>query len=531
MKINKIKLKNFKFHHDLKFDIRKQNCLIYGENGTGKSSIYEALYSNFYYYKNSDIVNGIFDIVSRFQHRDYPENMEVNISFDNQINLNRENYEITNLEILENQTIYFANERLLREITEKDFYNVLQNILQKHFPSLNDLDRIYANWIRKLNRPHNKQTLPEISLERIELDKQFKIQFLEYIPLDMINNILINHFDEKFEIEFKFEEPDLGTKKKVLEYPKISIAVKNINDRGDFQNHFNESKLKLIGIAIYFALAKKYETKESELKLLVLDDFLTSLDMANRKLIVQYILDDFGEYQKIILTHNIQFYNLIIRLLKLRKKDDKKEELTDWDIKRLFLSNISDNPISEIKSEKSFLEQAKDRLMAGDLPSSGNLLRKEFERIVHEFEILLELGKVEDMSNILNVLKEPKLYYPAPHKTIISFITTLEKFINLERSDGTPLSSDDKLSKIEKEIEKLKASKIDLSREETLEDGVQHSLLLSLQKTNFYNGIILNPLSHDDEEKEIYRKECLNIIELLSSLDKGLNKLKGNSYT
>ena len=102
------------------------------------------------------------------------------------------------------------------------------------------------------------------------------------------------------------------------------------NDKDDFKNHFNEAKLKLISIAIYFALAKKYET-DSELKLLVLDDFLTSLDMANRKLIMQYILENFEEYQKIILTHNLQFSNLIIELLKMR--DEEKE----WDIKIYFL--------------------------------------------------------------------------------------------------------------------------------------------------------------------------------------------------
>jgi DNA repair exonuclease SbcCD ATPase subunit len=50
MKIKKIIIENFKFHHHLEFEIRNNNnCLIYGENGSGKSSIYEALYSNFYY--------------------------------------------------------------------------------------------------------------------------------------------------------------------------------------------------------------------------------------------------------------------------------------------------------------------------------------------------------------------------------------------------------------------------------------------------------------------------------------------------
>jgi DNA repair exonuclease SbcCD ATPase subunit len=48
MKIKNITIKNYKFHHNLNFKITKENCLIYGENGTGKSSIYEAIKSNFY---------------------------------------------------------------------------------------------------------------------------------------------------------------------------------------------------------------------------------------------------------------------------------------------------------------------------------------------------------------------------------------------------------------------------------------------------------------------------------------------------
>lgn len=62
--------------------------------------------------------------------------------------------------------------------------------------------------------------------------------------------------------------------------PLINFKIMNIDDRGDFKNHFNEAKLKLISIAVYFALIKKYQS-QNELKLLVLDDFLTSLDMAN----------------------------------------------------------------------------------------------------------------------------------------------------------------------------------------------------------------------------------------------------------
>ncbi len=317
MKINKIELKNFKFHHALDFEIKEQNCLIYGENGTGKSSIYEALYSNFYFFKNNKIATNQIDIREKFIHRDYrtEEELEVNVLFDDKSELNRTENEIRNQELLDNKVIYFANERLLREITENNFYSVLKDILTEHFSKLNELPS-YSILKNKLRRLQTEVT-QEIIQERIDLDTELKNAFYDYIPLKSINDILKDSFDEKFEIDFEFIDSSIEDKK--LTYPSIFIGVKGIDDRGDFQNHFNEAKLKLIGIAIYFALAKKYETN-SELKLLVLDDFLTSLDMANRKLIVQYILENFEKYQKIILTHNIQFYNLIIRLLKLRKK-------------------------------------------------------------------------------------------------------------------------------------------------------------------------------------------------------------------
>ena len=45
-KISKLRLKNFKFFYgDVELDFDRQNILFYGENGSGKSSIYWALYT------------------------------------------------------------------------------------------------------------------------------------------------------------------------------------------------------------------------------------------------------------------------------------------------------------------------------------------------------------------------------------------------------------------------------------------------------------------------------------------------------
>ena len=47
-KINSIKIENFKFfHRPFKMDIEGKNLLLYGENGSGKSSLYWAIYTLF----------------------------------------------------------------------------------------------------------------------------------------------------------------------------------------------------------------------------------------------------------------------------------------------------------------------------------------------------------------------------------------------------------------------------------------------------------------------------------------------------
>ena len=176
MKINKVELKNFKFHHFLDFEIRQQNCLIYGENGTGKSSIYEALYSNFYFYKNSKIAGEQIDIREKFRHRNFvAQDLEVNITIDNGNSLNRNDNDLTNKELLENKTIYFANERVLREITENNFYFIINNVLIEHFPKLEEL-MFHSDLENKLKRL--KTDVPTAiykeRIERIKKENEYK---------------------------------------------------------------------------------------------------------------------------------------------------------------------------------------------------------------------------------------------------------------------------------------------------------------------------------------------------------------------
>jgi len=66
-KINKLTLENFKFFNGIEeFKFEGKNILMYGENGSGKSSIYWALYTFFQSsLKNDDSIKKYFDTTDK----------------------------------------------------------------------------------------------------------------------------------------------------------------------------------------------------------------------------------------------------------------------------------------------------------------------------------------------------------------------------------------------------------------------------------------------------------------------------------
>jgi energy-coupling factor transporter ATP-binding protein EcfA2 len=470
MKLSKLNLINFKFHHNLEINFNEKSTLIYGENGVGKSSIYEALRVNLH---PLSISRGT-DINEYYKHRDYSENMQVDVLFDKSSSLKviRKQNNLT-----DNLSYYsvFANEKKFHQLLEKDFYLYLEDVLKLDFPYLAPLVDIYRALEIDISRNMTDSNKSNYIDKRINADNDFIAQFQEKIDEDEINDIIQNHFKEDFKIKFNFKSSLIIDLR--LKYPAVSISIAGVDDRGNFQEHFNEAKQKLISIAIYFSLAKKQENYldeiKNETKILILDDFLTSLDMSNRKLIVQYILTIFNDYQIIILTHNIQFNNLILNLLKSREED------SNWLFKNLF-SRIINNQNNSIIYDRgtSYLETAENYLNDNHLQECGNFLRKEFERIIEELRHIHEIGSKEKLHHIIDGLLKRNI------DNTYRYSKTIKENINNM-----------------KEI---------------------------LQKTKFYQDTILHSASHDDISNEIYEKDCKGAIETLTLLNKYIKNIKGN---
>lgn len=134
------------------------------------------------------------------------------------------------------------------------------------------------------------------------------------------------------------------------------------------QSFLNEAKLTQLALSVRFA-ASLVNLHESDLKLLVLDDLLVSLDMSNRMQVVDILLSDtFANYQKIILTHELGFFR------EFRRRIGGNH--ADWRFVRL-QGNAAQN--IEAKTEKSDLERAEDYLNGHDIEEAAMFLRKAAE--------------------------------------------------------------------------------------------------------------------------------------------------------
>jgi len=497
MKIDSIELTNFKSHHQLNFKIAKKNCLIYGENGSGKSSIYWALYSVFKTYFR----NNTFDY-TKYKNRDVSEELSINVKLGgNTLSIPSDNLSLPDgLNQEWSKSIYFANQELLEQISHggANFFDIISQNLKKYFSSLNVFDERYTTINEKLNSENH--------VEQSRLKNKVDDEYAEFLNSlkQAANHVLSAVLHENFSIDLVFQGGLLDTNNFSFEKPLITLKI---NGEENIRLHFNEAKLRITAIVIFFELIKIEDPQESQLKLLVLDDFLTSLDMANRHYIIEYIFRVFKKYQIILFTHNLQFFNLIDDWL------NNNSIQQEWDIKNIYVRENDDSRESVIYDrESSYISQASNHLLNDNLPECGNLIRKEFERIVHELEKLYQLGKKEETATIIDLIIDDKPVY-VKQNILLSELSG--KITNIKNKLNNPHITID-IVKEDLEAIELTSPPLDAKLKETL------------SKATFYRKIIMNRSSHNNPDAEGYRKEYQHSIELMKELDVLLCQLRKN---
>lgn len=474
-KISKITLNNFKFFYgQVEIPVERKNMLIYGENGSGKSSIYWSLYTFL-----QSIFKDNAEIRKYFEPK-HPENL-----------INRYSVEPSNssiiLELKEDDGTVEKKEISINQITTKTGGLVKELTLGSDFINHHTLSRIYAyyhkeeinlfnifehellafitfkNALVKQGETATNQNaevwweyirdfIPKINDTAIieEYLKEFNESFASYLNdiTELTNSYITSRFKENFNILFEYRQasyplPAEGEElilNQEVKKPEIIMTVKMLTDKikeeqkkiiDSPQSFLNEAKLSTIALALRLAiLDEKFVAAYP--KVLILDDILMSMDMSNREFVMNIILDNYQDnYQIFFMTHQRGLFEDAKKTIQkhyAKKSKDAGEKntekqnsewLTYWQAIEMFEGEDENGiPIPKIVPSGSSLQKAiyyfKENV---DYSACGNNLRSALEEFFKGFipknQFRDDNGNPIDEKNLMlhELLQHAKKYF------------------------------------------------------------------------------------------------------------------------
>ncbi|NJL91538.1 MAG: AAA family ATPase [Coleofasciculaceae cyanobacterium SM2_1_6] len=411
MRIIKLEIQDFRAfygNHIIEFakegERGKQNLLLYGENGSGKSSLLLAIQ---YVLESSTKGLDFDDYRNIFQSQNsrYIE-LTLRESTNKPNIISKWSPDINTTDIQEIRDAAQAKgildyKKLLevhfvhRQESKVNIFDLLvKSLLAQCINDITPTKTFSQQWQELVDtvpkRPSNTRQIPQFqqSANLFNSGLQSKLNELQ-------NEIssLINYFSHAIKISFDFQGVNFNydakynpeNKENSIKDKEIFLNIKLLNELVDSPHHFlNEAKLTAIAISIY--LSSLLIAPKPKLKLLVLDDIFIGLDMSNRLPLIDIIKEKFSEYQIFLMTYDREWYEI----LKQRLDGNK------WIYKELYRGEIkikdddgNEKVIAEVpiwKQDKDYLEKAKDYLNIHHEPRIAAVyLRIAFEVILKEF--------------------------------------------------------------------------------------------------------------------------------------------------
>ncbi len=417
--IKEIEIEGFKaFPNKFSLELGK-NLLMYGENGSGKSSIYYALHAllqSVYkpdkgakYFRYEDSEENLINIykLDDVKNNGFKPHIKITLDNEHQWELSRDGLSSTpdtaddsELRLL-NKTSAFINYsyisrfRSARNSETMNLWNVfIKDILPFYVPVGADktLASIYDNLVankhpykvRKDIDTFNENLSNFIDNVNTKASKIYNKYFKAEDELDMLIQVKYvkdkdrkeNPYNEEFYLFYKRETAGSAY---VWRYPKIGLHI----EIGEIviqkpQSFFNEARLTAIALAIRFACLQSGEPQDGQF--LALDDMLISLDMSNRMKVIRYLLEDVaGKYKIYLFTHDRLFYHCLKRIIETQYSRE------EWMFGGLYLNDL-DLPVEpEFMIETtSKIKEAREAYKRHDYFRCGTLLRQSCEQYLKE---------------------------------------------------------------------------------------------------------------------------------------------------
>lgn len=235
-------------------------------------------------------------------------------------------------------------------------------------------------------------------------------------------------------------------------------------------NHvLNEARLSAISMLIFLAVIKE-NPELCQYKFLYLDDAFIGLDNSNRRQILNIIKKDFTDWQVFISTYDLTWYHAACSILDGSWTKLEIYECLESGRQNIPLSVVTyrDEPMAKVMK---YLSDHK----SPDYPAAANYLRKGIEELLNK---------------------------KCPHFAI--------------RNDNCELIESYKLSSLINSV-------IDFFRQIIAHRESPASIIGTLTELKTHLSTLIHPLSHYSVQTPIYKNELLEVVNLYHSMDRSLS--------
>ena len=369
-KIKSIQLNNFKFFRDSKpLILDGKHLLLYGENGSGKSSVFWGLYTLLEAaYKQPNEVKSYFNssdtsLVNIFANKQTDPGIGIE-HYDSYVTIETDNEKTFKASLLD--TTICGNNDAKESRKAMDFLNYQSLFAFQHFKNSENVDlsdvfdyyilpyvtfspirvngkeisnagemwKEYQNGPTKVGGNIKKNNKNEFQSFESHFKSEFQklIDFINQNSYDIIKEL---GYDINFTLSYTLPSSYIGYKIYDYQKYKIILTIDSYNGKSipinRPQTFLNEAKLTALALSIRLCVLK-YRTNTlatDALQVLVLDDIMISLDMSNREMLSELLLKNGGyadKYQLLFFTHDRNLFQFIDRRIgQLNNKSNWKE--------------------------------------------------------------------------------------------------------------------------------------------------------------------------------------------------------------
>lgn len=417
MRIKRIEIKNYKaFYGENEFNVEGKNLFIYGENGSGKSSLYYALKD--FFQSSSEELN-YEETENIFLTKKQKGKGFIKVTF----NPNKDGHKTDKAYSVkkDKKDTYTAGDTSIRDAIklksfltykhllglhhikkdqEIDIFNLLVNGVLKHFKSVavtgsKELGELWQEALDAIAKPTEGRTY-NITQKKKDVDtaiNNFNVAFKKLFEKGSPENILkyaqpiLDKFGHNIEISLRYTQAIPNEEYTGIERNHVRVGVKYLGkDISKPHIFLNEARLSAIAISVYLGMVKRH-IQGIPCKILFLDDIFIGLDLANRLPLLEILKSDFSQYQIFITTYDKPWYEFVRTNYLNKNKVWKCFEMYGGRAKKGFTIPI----IKEIKGRGDnahldfYIQTGEDYHNAGDNKAAGVYLRSAFEAILKQF--------------------------------------------------------------------------------------------------------------------------------------------------